>query len=412
MARKYGDIAHYKIGGLHVYQINAPEYIKDVLVVNSNKFIKSKGLQVAKRILGNGLLTSEGQFHSRQRRLIQPAFFHSRTSSYAKTMVDYAERQMAGWRDGMTLDIHQEMMRLTLAIVARTLFDADVERDAREIGQAMNTSLEYFQRFLSPVAPLLDILPLPSTKRFQEARRKLDGIIYRIIEERRKSERNPGDLLEMLLRARDEDAPMMTDEQVRDEATTLFLAGHETTANALTWTWYLLSQSRDKEERLREELNMVLGGRSPSISDVPNLQYTSAVLSESMRLYPPAWILGRQAIEECLIGGYRIRKGSVVLMSQYVMHHHSRFFESPEEFRPERWTNETKANLPRFVYFPFGGGPRSCIGEPFAWMEGVLLIASIARKWRFVHEEGHKVEMLPRITLRPKYGMRMTVKAC
>ncbi len=409
ITREYGDLAHYRIGGFHVYQASNPALIRDVLVVNNSKFIKSRGLQVAKRILGNGLLTSEGEFHSRQRRLIQPAFLHERISSYAKLMTEYAERQTSNWQDGQRLDIHEEMMRLTLAIVAKTLFDADVEREAKEIGEAMSTALEYFRRFLSPVAPLLDVLPLPSNKRFERARRRLDGIIYGIIEERRKSGKNPDDLLQMLLHARNDDASVMTDEQLRDEALTLFLAGHETTANALTWTWYLLSQNSAKEERLHEELDSVLKGGSPTVSDVPSLRYTSMVLSESMRLYPPAWILGRQAIEDCKVGDYLVRKDSIVLMSQYVMHHHPRYFDSPEEFKPERWTDEMKAKLPKFVYFPFGGGPRSCVGEPFAWIEGILLIASIARRWRLTHEVPHRVEMLPRITLRPKYGMMMIV---
>ena len=407
---KYGDFVHYKLGRSDFYQLNNPEHIKEVLVIKHNLFMKSKGLQAAKRILGDGLLTSEGELHSRQRRLIQPAFFHDRISSYADVMVEYTERQMGKWSDGEKLDIHHEMMKLTLAIVAKTLFGADVQQETEEIRAAVSTSSEYFGRFLNPAAPLLDALPLPSNKRFAEAKSRLDATIREMMEKRR-AEETPHDLLSALLHARAEGVPMMTDKLVQDELMTLLLAGHETTANALTWAWYLLSMNPETEKRLGEELDAVLGGRAPTVKDMPSLEYTNAVFTEAMRLYPPAWILGRQALEDCVIGGYPLHRGSILIMSQYVMHHDPRYFDSPKEFRPERWTKEMKAGLPKFAYFPFGGGPRSCVGEPFAWMEGVLLIATIARRWRFVHEDGHAVEMLPRLTLRPKYGMRMTVKA-
>ncbi|HKS29124.1 MAG TPA: cytochrome P450, partial [Pyrinomonadaceae bacterium] len=374
-------------------------------------FIKGRALQRAKRLLGEGLLTSEDSFHRRQRRLAQPAFHRQRVAAYAEAMTEYAARTAASWRDGEQLDMLQEMMRLTLAIVAKTLFDADVEEEAQEIGEALATILSLFNAMMFPFAELLEKLPLPQNKRFERAKRRLDETIYRIIDERRKSGEDRGDLLSMLLMSQDEEGTGgMTDKQVRDEAMTLFLAGHETTANALTWTWYLLSQHEEQEARLHSELDEVLAGRErPRVEDVERLRYTEMVLMESMRLYPPAWAIGRLATKEIEIGGYRIAPGSLVLVSQYVMHRDARYYPEPERFDPERWTMEAREARPQFSYFPFGAGARRCIGESFAWMEGILLIATLARRFRMRHVPTHPVELQPLITLRPKHGMLMTV---
>ncbi|HYM00645.1 MAG TPA: cytochrome P450, partial [Blastocatellia bacterium] len=395
-----------------IYLLNDPVEIQNILVTNNKQFKKSRGLQVAKRFLGEGLLTSEGDFHRRQRRLVQPAFHVQRIESYAREMARQAERVSEGWKDGQQIDMLQEMMLLTLAVVARTLFDADVDHEASEIRDAINRIMHLFTFTLTlPFADLIERVLVFPKRRFERARARLDAVIYRIIREHREAGTDRGDLLSMLLLSRDEetDNAGMTDQQVRDESMTLFLAGHETTANALTWTWYLLSQYPEVEAKLHAEIASVLGDRLPSAQDVKKLPYTEMVLSESMRLYPPAWTLGREALEDYRIKNQTLPKSSIVLMSQYVTHRDPRFFPEPDRFIPERWTPEAIALRPRFSYFPFGGGPRLCIGEPFAWMEGTILLAAIARKWKARLVPSHRVEMEPLITLRPKHGMPMTL---
>jgi cytochrome P450 len=410
-AHEYGDIVYFRMGPQEVFFLNHPDYVRDVLVTHHQNFIKGRALQRAKRLLGLGLLTSEGEFHRRQRRLAQPAFHRQRIDGYGRVMIECAARASARWTDGSSLDISREMMRLTLAIVGKTLFDADVEDEAQEIGQALTDVMNLFDVLLLPFSEYLDKLPLPQTRRFQRARDRLDATIYRMIEERRRRPQDRGDLLSMLLLAQDEEGEtgQMTDEQVRDEALTIFLAGHETTSNALTWTWYLLSQHPEVETRLHEEIDAVLGSRLPGVDDVPRLRYTEMVLAESMRLYPPAWAIGRLAINDYEVGGYRVPAGSLVLLSQYVMHRDSRYYPDPTRFDPERWTPLARESRPQYAYFPFGGGTRRCIGEGFAWMEGILLIATLARHWRLRLVPDHPVELQPVITLRPKHGMRMTV---
>jgi cytochrome P450 len=412
LARDYGDIAHFNIGSQQVFLLNHPDYIHDVLVTHHKKFIKGRGLQMAKRLLGEGLLTSEGEFHRRQRRLAQPAFHRQRIAGYGATMVAYGLRLQERWHEGETLDMAQEMMRLTLAIAGKTLFDADVEAEANEIGQALTSAMELFRTVTLPFAELLEKLPLPMTRRFRRAKARLDATIYRIINERRSSGEDRGDLLSMLLLQQDVegDGGSMSDEQLRDEVMTIFLAGHETTANALTWTWYLLSQHPEVEAKLHAEIDTVLAGRLPTAEDVPKLRYTEMVLAEAMRLYPPAWVMGRRALEDYQIGHYLAPAGSILLMSQYLMHHDERYYPEPFRFDPERWEPEAKATRPPFAYFPFGGGPRRCIGEGFAWMEGVLLLATLAGRWRMRLAPGHRVELQPLITLRPKYGMQMRLE--
>ncbi|HLF83978.1 MAG TPA: cytochrome P450 [Blastocatellia bacterium] len=408
LAREHGDIVHFKLGPQDIYLLNHPDYIRDVLVTHNRNFVKSRGLEMAKKFLGESLLTSEGEFHRRQRRLAQPAFHRQRINAYAEVMTDHATQTRERWRDGETLDIWQEMMRLTLAIVGKTLFDADVESEAPEIGKALTDVMQLFERITNPLSGLLEKLPLPANIRWLKAKERLDATIYRVINERRASGEDRGDLLSMLLLAQDEEGGgSMTDEQLRDEAMTLFVAGHETTANALTWTWYLLSQHPDVEAKLHEEIDNVLAGALPTAADVARLPYTEMVFAESMRMYPPAWTLGRRVLADYQVGQYVVPARSIVLMSPWVMHHDPRFFPDPFKFDPERWTAEARESRPKFSYFPFGGGPRVCIGEQFAWMEGALLIAAIAQQWKMRLAPGQRVEPKAMITLRPKYGMRM-----
>ncbi|HEX8162917.1 MAG TPA: cytochrome P450 [Pyrinomonadaceae bacterium] len=414
LAREHGDIVYFNVGGQRAYLLNHPDLVRDVLVTRQDHFHKGRALQRSKRLLGEGLLTSEGEHHRRQRRLAQPAFHKKRIESYGDVMTAYAARHTSGWLDGADVDVAREMMRLTLAIVGKTLFNADVESDADDIAGALAEIMELFNMLLLPYSEYLEKLPLPHTRRFNRARARLDAIIYRIVEERRAAREDAGDLLSMLLAARDEetDGSGMSDQQIRDEVMTLILAGHETTANALSWTWYLLAQNPEAETRLHAELDAVLdrGQRLPAVEDLPRLRYTEMVLSESMRLYPPAWVVGRLAVKDYEVRGYVVPAGSLVLVSQYVTHRDARFFRDPERFEPARWTPEEKDARPAYSYFPFGGGARRCVGEGFAWMEGVLLVATIASRWRMRLDPAHRVETYPRITLRPRHGVRVTLE--
>ncbi len=413
IAREYGDVARFRLGPGELHLLSRPDDIRDLLVTNAAAFHKGRGLERAKRLLGEGLLTSEDPVHLRQRRMIQPAFHHERIASYGAVMVEHAERLAGRWRDGETRDVSLEMTRLTMAIVGRTLFDADVESEADEIGEALTTAVGLFGRTLTmPFFEILDRLPLPGNRRFERAKARIDATIARLIAERRRGPGGRSDLLSLLVGASDpeRDGARMTDAQVRDEAVTLFLAGHETTSNALAWTWYLLSQNPAVESRLHAELAAVLGDRPPDAGDLPKLAYTEMVLAESMRLYPPAWIIGRRALSEYSVAGYTIPTRSIVVASQWVTHRDPRWFPEPERFDPERFRPEAKASRPKFSYFPFGGGPRVCIGEGFAWMEGVLLLATLARRWRLRLAPGQEIVPAPSITLRPRNGLRMRLE--
>jgi cytochrome P450 len=410
ISREYGDIVTMRFYKFRVYYVSHPDFIEEVLVNQARKFIKGRILRANKGLFGNGLLTSEGDFWLRQRRLAQPAFHRARIAAYGETMVRFTERLIAGWRDAETLDVHAEMMRLTLQIVAKTLFDADVDDEAQQVGHALEAIMDFnsdFRRLILMPA----WLPTLRNLRAALAIRRLNKIIYRIIDQRRAAGGDAGDLLSMLLHAQDEDGSRMTDRQLRDEVITLFLAGHETTALALSWTWWLLAQNPQAEAKLHEELDAVLAGRSPTLEDLPKLRYSDHVITESMRLYPPAWGMARLAIEDAEIGGYRIPKGSGVSLSQWVVHHDPRWFEAPQEFRPERWEGDLLKRLPRFAFFPFGGGPRQCIGNTFALMEAVLLLATIAQKFRLQLVPDQKVEPTASITLRPRHGIQVTLEA-
>lgn len=409
IASTYGDIAHLRVGPYKVVFVNHPDLIHEVLVAKDASFIKGRALDQTRDVFGQGLLTSEGEFHKKQRRLIQPAFHRRRIEGYADAMASDAAAAAARWRDGETVDISREMTRLTLRIVARTLFSVDVEEEsAREVGRALDALVGAF----SVVAILGNVfrkLPLPSVRRAQKARETLDALIYGMITERRRTGGGE-DLLSLLLAARDEDGSAMNDRQVRDEALTLFLAGHETTANALAWSWYLLAGHPEAEARFHAEVDSVLGDRLPGAADLPSLPFTRQVFAESMRLYPPAWAVSRRSIEPVTIGGYPVPEGTGALASQWVLHRDPRFFDDPLAFRPERWTEDFEARLPKLAYFPFGAGPRICIGMGFAWMEGVLLLATIGRRWKMRLVPGQQVEPHPRITLRPKNGVRVTLE--
>jgi cytochrome P450 len=412
VAHDYGDLARIDVVRTSLFLATHPDLVKDVLVTNNRLFGRGRGHLRMKLLLGDSLLTTDGDVHRRQRRLVQPAFHRQRVESYGDTMALRAEELATRWRDGSTIEVSAEMMGLTLVIVANTLFGATVDHEVEEIGSALTAVFDMFGFALMPFSELFDRVPIPTTIRLRRARARLDATIYRIIAERRKSGRDHGDLLSMLLLAHDTgdegDGGSMTDVELRDEATTLFVAGHETTSNALTWTWYALSQNPKAESRMHAELDSALGGRRPTAADLARLPYTRAVLAESMRLYPPVWGMGRRALSAHTLAGYDIPRGSLVVVSPFITQRDERFFPSPESFRPERWLDD-QADRPRFSYFPFGGGARQCIGEQFAWMEGVLLLATLGQRWRLRLVPGHKVEFNPLITLRPKHGMQMTL---
>ncbi len=413
--REYGDIAGFSIGPQQVYLVSHPEWIEDVLVTSAKKFHKGVALQRAKRLLGEGLLTAEGQAHLKQRRTIQPLFHRQQVQRFADAMVTHALR----WRDSIAantaIDVTTEMAALTLAIVGETLFSSNVQGEADEVRDALEAAVQSFGIMFLPGLEYFEKLPLPVFVRTRNARERLDGVIHRVIAERRagldaagtgadeskRSSLHGSDLVSMLLAARDPENPNaagMSDQQIRDEAMTIFLAGHETTANAMAWTWHLLGQFSSVDLKLQEELTRVLGGRTPSVEDVPKLEYTRAVIAESMRLYPPVWTIGRRAIERHTIAGHAIEPGSLVITSQWIAHHDPRWWNEPDAFKPERW--QSPSTRPKYAYFPFGGGSRICIGESFAWTEAILLLATIAQRWRFVAGTAPRLE--PRITLRPK----------
>ncbi len=408
----YGDIVYLR-GPRPIYQLNNPDDIQYVLVKGADKFEKSPMLkQVTGPVLGKGLLTSDGEFHHQQRKLVQPAFHTQRISSYADVMVDYAARMLDSWRDGETLDIHHEMMALTMGIVAKTLFDANVDDEAAEVGAAISFAIADASEGMSRVIHLPEWLPTAKNQQRRSNREIIQQAVMAMIEERRRSGEDKGDLLSMLLLSQDEDSGQgMDDQQVFDEAMTLFIAGHETTANALTWALVLLAQNPNVEARLMEEIHGVLDQRLPTMADMRQLPYTDQVMKETMRLYPPAWMIARVAIEDVTLGGYSIPAGSVILISQYVMQHDPRYWEAPEAFRPERFAPGWDKTLPKFAYFPFGGGPRVCIGNSFAAMEANLILPTILQRYTLALAPGQAIEMEPLITLRPKGALNMVATA-
>ncbi len=412
--RDYGDTAYFKITGMPFYLINDPHDVEYVLThTNGSDFEKTPGDAVSQLVLGNGLLTNIGDSWLRQRRLMQPVFHRQRISGYGETMVTFTEKMLAEWQDDQTLDIHHEMMRLTLNIVSKTLFDVDLSSGrTHSVGDALKVVMDTFVIIMrNPFFTTPIWAPTPTNRRFRRAVAELDRVIFDIIRERRSKNEDKNDLLSMLLNAQDEDGSRMSDQQLRDETMTLILAGHETTALALSWTLYLLSQHPEVEFPLLEELQQVLNGRNPTVADLPKLIYTEKMIKEGMRLYPPAWAVdARIAVRETNLGTYPIAKGTLMLASQWVMHRHPRYYTDPERFNPNRWTDEFVKQLPKYAYFPFGGGPRLCIGNTFAMMEATLILARLVQSYHFELVASHPVVPQASITLRPKYGIRLKLK--
>jgi cytochrome P450 len=412
--KRYGDVVRHRLGPMEVFLVVHPDGVKHILQENHRNYVKSADYKILKRILGEGLLTSEGALWLHQRRLMAPMFHRQRIAEFGAAMVDSTVKMLEGWsemeRDGAAFDAFDAMMQLTLEIVARVLFKVEIEGElAHRIGHDVTVVNERMGQF--DLGIFVPWLPTRRNLQLRRATRSLDAIIADIIADHRRCGEDRGDLLSLLLAARDEDTgEMMNDRQVRDEAMTLILAGHETTANALGWTWYLLSQNPEIEQRLHSELAQVLGGRPPTVADLPSLRYTSMVIDESMRLYPPAWSVGRSPISDDEILGFRIPKGANVMLSQWLTHRHPDFWDDPERFDPERFSPERSANRPRYAYFPFGGGPRQCIGNTFALTEAKLILATIASRYRLRMVPGHRVETNPLITLRPRYGLKMTLE--
>jgi len=407
---EYGDIFYYRAAWLRVYFLNHPDLIEEVLVRNPRNFLKDRVVRNSRWFFGEGLLTSEGDSWLRQRKLSAPAFHRERIASYAEAMTGYADEMLQKWEDGKTCDIHAEMMELTLRIVVRALFNLESDR-TQQIRAAMNWMMANATGVRMLLPPMVRYLPLPEMVRVRRAVRDLDETVYAIIAQHRLLGHDSGDLLSMLMAARDEDGSRMSDRQLRDEVLTFLTAGHETTALALTWTWYLLAQNPGVENQLHQELDRVLAGRLPEFSDLARLPYTECVIKESMRLYPPAWSLARTVISDFKLRGYTIPAGANVVMSQWIMHRHPAYFRDPERFDPERWWGEPALKLPRFAYFPFGGGPRQCIGASFAMMESQLLLAAVAARFRLRILPDHPVHPVPGFTFRPKYGIRMTLES-
>jgi cytochrome P450 len=408
LTRTYGLMAHYRLGLSHIVLVNEPEFIHEILINQPQNFIKERTQQRMKILLGEGLITSDGEVHRRQRRIAAPAFHRQRIHAYGAIMTDRAALMRSAWQAGQPIDIASQMMQLALQVVARTLFDTDVTADVLEINDQVNVIMQLYNYLIAlPRAESYLHWPVPGLIRFRRARAILDRVVQRMIAEHRTEGRDRGDLLSMLLASRDDEADHsgMSDEQLRDEVLTIFLAGYETVANALTWTWYLLSQNPEAEASLLQEIDAVLGGRLPTVEDLTHLRYTEMVLAESMRLYPPAWAMGRQSTAEVELGPYRFPTGTYFFFSQYIIQRSAEYYPEPMRFDPRRFLPENKATRPRFAYFPFGAGNRQCIGEAFAWMEGVLMLSTIAQKWRLRFVPGQTVDVQPKITLRPKYPM-------
>jgi cytochrome P450 len=407
-AREYGDLVSARFGSRPVVFANHPGLVEEVLVNQNRKFIKHFRLRRTRRALGLGLLTSEGEFWRSQRKLAQPAFHRERIAAYARLMVDYTERMLQSWADGQVRDVQDDMMRLTLEIVSKTLFDAEISGDSADASVAMETLMRSFIARTGSLITPPHWVPTRLNLRVEHAIRRLERILLAVIADRRTRGEDRGDLLSMLLHAQDEESGRrMSNQQLRDEVMTLFMAGHETTANTLAWTWFLLSGHPDVEARLHAELDLGLGDRLPTVADLARLRYTDSVINETLRVYPTVWMIGREAVEPVELGGYRLAAGTTVFMPQWVVHRDGRWFDEPEVFRPERWEDGLIQRIPRYAYFPFGGGPRICIGNQFAMMEATLILATIARRFRLRLAPDAVIAPLPTATLRPAHGVKV-----
>lgn len=410
LAEEYGDIVHYKIGWHHIVFLNHPDYIREVLVVQNDNFIKERTVQRSKMLLGEGMITAEGAQHRSQRQVAQPAFHRQRIPEYADKIVREGVRMRDAFKPGEQRDIAIDMMHLTLNVVAGTLFATDLRDEVDELADAINRIMGLYNFLVMlPAAEWLVHVRPPGLAAFVRARKRIDAVVYRMIEAHRSQHSDSGSLLDMMLAA-SPDRSEASEQSLRDQVITIFLAGYETVANALSWTWYLLSQNPDCERTFHSEIDRELQSRLPTYDDIPRLRYVEMVLAESMRLYPPAWAMGRYARNDFPLGDYFLPAKTTVLMSQFITHRDARFFPEPLRFDPERFTPEAKTRRTKFTYFPFGAGFRQCIGESFAWMEGVLILATLGQRWKLSLVPNHRVEPEPLITLRPKFGMRMQVE--
>jgi cytochrome P450 len=408
MARVHGDVARFRLPGQTIYLFSHPSAIEQFLVQHKDHVRKDKLTRELALLLGNGLLISEGAYWRKQRKLAQPGFHRDRIAAYGDVMVRFADRAISKWQDGQVRDIHKDMMRLTLDVVAKTLFGVEIGDTSRKLEAALQVLLHRFSG-IGAVIPI--VLPTPGNIRARKAIAQLDEITYGIIRERRRTGDN-GDLISMLIAATsEEDDSKMDDVQLRDEAITLLLAGHETTALTLGFALHLLGEHPEAADKLVREANDVLGDRAPTAADLPKLRWAEAVVRESMRLYPPAWAVGRETTAPLEIGGWKVPSGTQVWGAQWVVHRDSRWFENPNSFRPERWDNDFAKSLPRYAYFPFGGGSRVCIGNAFAMMEAVLILVTIARRFRTTRASDRPLELMTSVTLRPRGGLPMTVSA-
>jgi cytochrome P450 len=409
LAADYGDVALFRIGWRNAFLLNHPDLVQEFLVVHASKQVRGLVMQRGRAVMGDGLLTSEEPLHATQRRLLQPAFHRERIARYAKVMGEYASRACKRWRVGEIIDLRKEMMELTLAILGKTLFNRQFEEDAGEIADAVTELMSLVNLVFVPFSKQLFRLPLPGFRQFQKVRQRFDRLIYGLIEERMRSGAGGDDLLSMLLQQQlIEGSRAQAIRQVRDECLTILLAGHETIANALTWALFLLSQHPQHANRIRAEVTHAAGGKDLNAEHYEKLPFTRRALAESMRLYPPVWVLARTLTESCSIGAYTAPQGSILFASQYLLHHDSRFFPAPDAFDPDRFLGNSKAH--QFAYFPFGFGPRRCIGEGFALMEGALALGTILRRWEVELLPETKLVLDPKITLRPKFPVLVRVK--
>ena len=410
VAKDYGDIVHFRVGPYHTYLFSHPDYAREILLDKADKFYKDRVTQyVLKPFLGSGMVVANGDLHKRQRKLVQPAFHHKRIETYVRVMTDYTSEMLDNWHTGQTYAIDQEMLALTLRVVSKALFNAETSEIVQQAEQAMAVINDLLRREIDIALPIPSWLPIEHNRRKREAIATLDKYIGQFMDEHRTSGLDNGDLLSMLMSSIDEDdGTQMSNKQVRDELVTMFMAGHETTAYTLTWVWYLLAQHPEIEAKLLDELNTVLGGRKPTMADIPLLKYTSMIIKEAMRIYAPAWLLtGREPIEDVEIGGYKIKKGSLVYISPYILHHDPRFFDDPETFRPERFVDE-KA-ISRFAYIPFGTGPRVCIGQSLALTEAAVILATVIQRFHVALVPDQDVALKGMLTLRAAESIRVTI---
>ncbi|CAN5568987.1 cytochrome P450 [soil metagenome] len=403
-----GEMVRAGIGPRELFLLNHPDLVRALLAYTGDALIKERALRLSRIVLGTGLVTSDGALHRQQRRLLLPGFHQRQVAASAEVMVALTQQRAAGWRPGEVIAVDTEMMRLTLEIAAKALFGAELRGEVGELQRAVLIALTIFDRHRNPFAELLNRLPLPATVRVWRARRRIEQTVRRFIQERREGGTASADILSLLLAARDEETGIgLTDAQIRDEIVTLLLTGHETTAVALTWTWYFLARHPGVEARLHAEVDAVCGERSPTFDDVKTLTYTRQVVSEALRLRPPVWAVSRQAVAEVEIGDYLFPRGATLVVCQYALHRDPAWWREPERFRPERFAAEAEPPLRKFTYLPFSGGPRGCIGEHFAWTECILVVAALARRWRLQAAEEEPIGLRPSITLRPDRPVRM-----